>query len=323
MNDLISVIIPVYNVEKYLHRCVDSVINQTYSNLEIILVDDGSTDTSSQICDEYKNLDERIVVIHKENGGLSDARNVGFDISKGEYILFLDSDDWMEKEAVDLLKLKMEEYQVDVVQSNFLYKYEDNHEINGLKILGQDQVLNNFSAMEQLIKNETIKNFAWGKLYKRKLLEGIKFPYGKLFEDTYWIHQVFARASNILLLDIPLFNYWQRCNSISYSFSIKKLDILDGYLERRIFIKDKYPKLSGALDNGIIRLALSIYLLSIKNYRFNQHNKIKRKLKKICKQIRNEKQVTDEKLKKDLNLFCSCSVFYLLQIVFKRWCYRK
>lgn len=317
MNDLISVIIPVYNVEKYLHRCIDSVINQTYSNLEIILVDDGSTDTSPEICDEYKNLDERIVVIHKKNGGLSDARNVGFDISKGEYILFLDSDDWMVNNALEKMCFTMQNRKADIIVSNYYYNYDVKNIIAFVE--KEDKSFNRSKAIEELLLNKEIKNFAWGKLYRRNVVDGILFPIGKLFEDVYWAHLVFNRIDKLILLSEPLFYYRQRADSISYNFSLRKLNILEGTFLRRKFIKQEWPEYLYLIDNSIMSLILGLYKDSLKHFKFSTYYKVKKILKDYSSQlIENMSEGVDKYLLDDFRLFNMSSILFVLKQVYKK-----
>lgn len=190
---LVSIVVPIYNVEDYLTKCVDSVINQTYKNLQIILVDDGSKDSSSSICDEYLKKDSRIEVIHKENGGLSDARNVGMKYVKGDYTFFLDSDDWIDEKIIEKLLTLIIEYDADIAVSNYYYTYEDRNDIANK--IDDDMCFEKEDAMKALLQNDIVKNFAWGKLYKTNLLCSNEFPKGKLFEDVYWTHVIFDRCN--------------------------------------------------------------------------------------------------------------------------------
>ena len=237
----VSVIIPIYNVEKYLRACVDSVLGQTYQDLQIILVDDGSTDSCGRICDEYSGVDSRIQVIHKENGGLSDARNAGLAVAKGEFILYLDSDDYLVPTAIASLMEMQGKTHADIVLGNFYYTFPD-HEYPALAWQQTDMVLNNEQAMEALIDGR-IETFAWGKLIRRAIAHKHTFPKGKVFEDHFWTHFVFADAQTVALLAQPLVHYRQRDNSISFTFDLKRLDMLDGWMNRIEFLEQQYPDL--------------------------------------------------------------------------------
>lgn len=237
----VSVIIPIYNVEKYLRTCVDSVIGQTYRDLQIILVDDGSTDSCGGICDEYTGKDTRIQVVHKENGGLSDARNAGLPLAEGDFVLYLDSDDYLAPAAIETLVKMQTQSDADIVLGNFLYTFPD-HEYPAEAWHQTDMVLDNKQAMEALIDGR-IETFAWGKLLRREIACKHPFPKGKVFEDHFWTHFVFADAQTVALLAQPLVHYRQRDNSISFTFDLKRLDILDGWMNRKEFLEHRYPDL--------------------------------------------------------------------------------
>ena len=237
----VSVIIPIYNVEKYLRDCVDSVIGQTYEDLQIILVNDGSTDSCSRICDEYAAKDNRITVVHKKNGGLSDARNAGLPLAEGEFILYLYSDDYLVHDAIESLVNMQTKSGADVVLGNFFYMFPD-HEVAAAAWQQNDIVLDNRQAMEALIDGR-IETFAWGKLIRREIAGKHLFPRGKVFEDHFWTHFVFADAEKVALTVQPLVHYRQRDNSISFTFDLKRLDILDGWMNRKDFLQQHYPDL--------------------------------------------------------------------------------
>lgn len=175
---MVSIIIPIYNVEKYLRECVDSVTGQTYRNLQIILVDDGSTDSCGQICDAYSSKDARIVVVHKDNGGLSDARNAGLSLAGGEFILYLDSDDYLDLNAVEILIASQKNTGADIVLGNFYYTYPD-YEETAAAWQRADMTLDNKKAMEALVDGR-IETFAWGKLIRREIALTHLFPKGKV-----------------------------------------------------------------------------------------------------------------------------------------------
>lgn len=241
---MISVIIPIFNISHYLSQCVDSVLAQSYEDLEIILVDDGSTDDCPRMCDEYKEQDVRVKVIHKENGGLSDARNVGMKIAAGEWIYFVDSDDWVDRNAIQqLYKFAVDNY-CDVVQGGVYYAYHDHLLYRKASKKEQKRtVLERKDAMRELIVNDRVKNFAWGKLYKTELIEDLFFPVGKFFEDSFWQHLVMDRVERYGVIDEPLYYYRQREDSISGTPSNRLNDLLEGNKERVNFIREKYPDL--------------------------------------------------------------------------------
>ena len=171
IDDLISVIIPVYNVEKYLKECLDSVINQTHKNIEIILIDDGSTDNSGKICDEYRKKDDRIIVIHKSNEGLSSARNDGLIHAKGKYIQFIDSDDYVNRDMLEITYSIIKKYNADVVTFSH-YILNDGKAICDCS--KEEKVLNKMEAMKELLLDNKIRNYSWEKLWKKELFQDIK-----------------------------------------------------------------------------------------------------------------------------------------------------
>lgn len=241
---MISVILPIYNVEAYLQQSVDSVLNQSYKDLEIILVDDGSKDSSVSLCDDYAKKDTRIKVIHKPNGGLSDARNVGTEAATGDWIFYLDSDDWMEQNTLETLLDFAEKNYCDVVQGGLYYAYPDH-------LLKREEkeptVLNKEAAMKELIINDRVKNFAWGKLYKASLVKDLKFPKGKFYEDSFWQHLVMDRVNSYGILDTPFIYYRQRPDSISGTISDRFNDLIEGYAVRLQFIQEKYPQFTSLM----------------------------------------------------------------------------
>lgn len=243
---LISVIVPVYNVEQYLNKCIDSIINQTYKNLEIILVNDGSTDNSSIICDEYANKDRRIKVIHKSNGGLSDARNAGIDAAKGKYIGFIDSDDWVEIDMYSKLYSIASKENVDIAQCDFIRTYSEDEKIynNTNEVI---KLYTGIEMLEQLYKNKYVKNILiWNKIYKRELFDNIRFPKGKIHEDEFTTHKLFFISKRVVDINLPMVYYRQREGSITNSkFNIKRLEVIEAFKDRiEFFNKNKLYNLS-------------------------------------------------------------------------------
>lgn len=237
---LVSIIVPVYKVESYLRRCLDSVISQTYVNLEIILVDDGSPDNCPQICDEYAEKDKRVVVIHKKNGGLSDARNAGLDICKGEYISFVDSDDWIDRDFVKILINVILCERADIAFANFK-RVSDEKPCKRYTVSKSNnpiEVLDGKVAFRRLLsENGTSLVIAWGKLYKKLLFENVRFPIGLLHEDEYTTYKLLCSSSRIVFLDIPLYFYFQREDSIMGTAKSSSIRALRAKVERYNFIK--------------------------------------------------------------------------------------
>jgi glycosyltransferase involved in cell wall biosynthesis len=246
LKDKISIIIPVYNVEEYLNRCLDSVINQTYKNLEIILVDDGSTDNSGEICDEYAAKDRRIIVVHKVNGGLSDARNMGIRTSTGNFIGFVDSDDYIDKNMYEILFNAIITKNADIAECGFC-KVWDNQTItkeDSSIITLSIQEFDTICALKELILSRRFKRTVWNKIYKKELLKDINFPLNRINEDEFWTYKVFSRAKIIINIKNVMYFYSQRNNSITNSNKyLGKMDKFYAYIERLDFIKKNFNNL--------------------------------------------------------------------------------
>ena len=238
-SSLISVIVPVYNVQQYLSQCVESILAQTYQRLEIILVDDGSTDGSGRLCDALVQRDKRVRVIHKPNGGLSDARNAGTEACNGEFVFYLDSDDYLEQDAIMALVRIRSESQAEIVIGNYSYTYAD-HEDIAQPDTGTIQKYTRKEAISLLMQGK-LQTFAWGKLIRADIAKRHPFPLGKLFEDHFWTHLVFQDCETAVYSSKPMVHYRQRENSISYTFNLKRLDIIEGWQERIAFLQREYP----------------------------------------------------------------------------------
>ena len=255
----ISIIIPVYNVEKYLKTCLDSVINQTYQNLEIILVNDGSTDNSGKICEEYKRTNSRIILIHKKNEGLSAARNTGLGIATGEYISFLDSDDYISNDMLETLYNRLVKTQSDMSVCSIQY-VDDRGKLLPSKspftfndtVLDQNEFWKIYSST-----GHTECVVAWNKLYKREILEHLNYPKGKLREDEFLLHYIVDRCSRICTISEGLIFYRQRSDSIMGNINSKsKLDYIEACFERMDFYIKKKNKFM--IEETILRIIASV-----------------------------------------------------------------
>lgn len=245
---LISVIVPIYRVEQYINRCIESLINQTYSNLDIILVDDGSADNCPKMCDDWVKKDSRIKVIHKENGGLSDARNAGFKIATGDVISFIDSDDWVEPKFFEVMLNVMQNDESDIVSCGVKWVDEDGELLRTASVEAHE-MLNTHDSMQELLHDGKLKQHVWNKLYRRNVIENISFEKGKYHEDVFWSYQVIGRAKKISVIPDSFYNYVQRADSImGESYSPKRLDVLDAMQLRCEYIKTHFPDL---FDNSI------------------------------------------------------------------------
>lgn len=242
---LVSVIVPIYKVEKYLRQCIDSIINQTYHKLEIILVDDGSPDNCSTICDGYAKIDERIQVIHQQNGGLSSARNAGLDIAKGDYYFFVDSDDWIANNTIQKMLDKSKETNADLVICNITPFYE----VDYVGPQKQDsplitEVLNQEELVDRLMQRAAwYYCVAWNKLYPRTLLAGIRFPLDFIHEDEAIVHRIFERCQTIAVIAEPMYYYRQTNGGIMASgVTIKSTDVLTAIADRLSCARDNLWK---------------------------------------------------------------------------------
>lgn len=241
MNDLVSIIVPIYNVEKYLNRCIESIVRQKYKCLEIILVDDGSPDQCPHICDEWCKKDSRIRVIHKSNGGLSDARNAGVSIATGEYIAFVDSDDWIHELYVEQLYRAVKEYNVGISACDVRWVHTEIH--NNISSNPVVQVYETEQALNTLINGKIFRAVVWNKLYHRDLLYGEQFEIGRYHEDEFFTYRILGKVQKMAFINEELYYYFQREGSIMNSISYKHLDSLDAYIERIRYFENNFPSL--------------------------------------------------------------------------------
>lgn len=252
----ISIIVPIYNVELYLRKCVDSILAQTFRSFELILVNDGSPDKCGEICEYYKELDPRVVVIHKQNGGLSDARNYGIDVAQGRYIGFVDSDDWIEPDMYEALHGLITAHNADIavcghceVQDEVKLEKSFTHQV---------RVYDNAHAFDKLLEDTEIQNLAWDKLYKAELFSQVRYPVGRYFEDIFTTYKLFLQANKTVSLDSPKYLYLKRSDSITGAMNNRKYyDRFCAALEIYETIQDKnYPiakeiSLSRTVTEGI------------------------------------------------------------------------
>lgn len=257
----VSVIVPVYRVEEYLDQCVASVCAQTFTDWELILVDDGSPDRCGAMCDEWAARDGRIRVIHRENGGLSAARNSGVSVAEGTFVFYLDSDDYLEPDALERLLQAQQAEEADMVVGGYCYTYADREETAEMAWSASTTLLRS-EAVEALVGGK-LQNFAWGKLLRAGIAQQYLFPEGRLFEDHYWAHHVMDAAQKVTVLPVPLVHYRQRGDSISYTFTLKRLDMLDGWRARRDFLQEKYPQMLPAFWRHVVPSFLGMAWLTL------------------------------------------------------------
>ena len=256
---LVSIIVPVYNVEKYIEKCLDSIINQTYNNLEIILVDDGSTDDSGLKCEQYSEIDDRIIVIHKKNGGLSDARNTALSVFTGEFVAFVDSDDYLDQEYIEYLYKLIVNNNADISVCQYTITYSTVSKKNR-KTKETIKIFNRLSAIENTLYHKCIPVSAFGKLYKREIFDSIKYPYGYYYEDLAVIVYILNLCSKIVVSNQKKYYYIQRKDSImNGKFSIEKMRKVKISKDHLHFIESNYPDLAPAARFRLFLSALQTY----------------------------------------------------------------
>lgn len=285
MEELITIIVPVYNVEQYVARCLKSIIDQTYRNLEIIVVDDGSTDKSGTICDEIAHSDYRIKVIHKENGGLSDARNVGLEIAKGKYIGFIDSDDYIEPDMIECLHNSCIEHQADISVCGRVCEMEESSQKYNL-FSDFSGVLTSNEAIKDLLIQKNCDSAAWDKIYKAELLRDIRYPKGIIHEDLNVTVRLFAQCKRVAFTGRTLYHYRVRNGSIcNQKFSDKKFDLYTQSCLVRDFINEDHSALNKEADFFVWRNFMAL-LYSAKRTENCDKFQIKRLKKILVKESR-------------------------------------
>ena len=241
---LVSVVVPIYNVADYLSECIDSILNQTYPLIEVILVDDGSTDNSPVICDNYVSKNKNISVIHKSNGGLSSARNAGLEKATGDYITFVDSDDWLNCNMIERCMSLIKQYDADVCCVSFNKAYSDGHFIQNKTLQDSPICYNKIDALAKYLFNTNLTVCVWGKVWKKSLWDNVKCPDGFLHEDQFTTFKLIDAAGKIVFDPEPLYYYRQREGSIGHSsFSERSYDLLKGVDLQYEYIANRYPEI--------------------------------------------------------------------------------
>lgn len=246
--ELISIIVPVYKAEKYLDRCITSIVNQTYSNLEILLVDDGSPDNCPAICDVWAETDPRIRVIHKENGGASSARNAGLSAASGDYIGFVDSDDWICPVFYETLHKLIGETGADLAECAFV-KTEGSSTVP--ESTGALTICSDEEAMRLHMNVKMFKQVIWNKLYKRSIVT-VLFDEDKYHEDEFWTYQIIANCKKLVHIDLCLYFYFQHSDSLmGAKYSAKRIDAYEAKFRRNAFVREHYPTIPTMSDLDI------------------------------------------------------------------------
>lgn len=265
---MISIVVPVYNVEKYLGRCVDSILEQTYKDFELILVDDGSTDSSGTICDKLRKRDDRIRVIHQKNGGLSAARNTGLAEAKGEYITFIDSDDFIDQIFLEVLYQNALQYEADVSLCGYSLVWENPQKNRKHKHNKDDKIklyTGKKAANEIVSKSRTCMITAWGKLYHHSLREHLKYPEGKLHEDEFVTYKVFFASKKVVETEREGYFYFQRGTSIMNGYNKKRLDKIEALKEAICFFKERQDEelALGATKRYLLNIQIAWYRVKV------------------------------------------------------------
>lgn len=241
-NPLISVIVPIYKVEQYLDRCVQSIVDQTYQNLEIILVDDGSPDACPAICDSWAARDCRVKVIHKKNGGLSSARNAGLDICRGEYVTFVDSDDWVEADMYETLLRACNNQNTRISVCGRYVVSADGKYID--KCYASPDSISSIDFTARMLVGDCCDSSACDKLFSKRLWDNVRFPDGRIYEDIAIMYRVVLNSDRVAIVNRPLYNYYRHSNSITKSsFTRKLFDYPNNTRKMLADIRNDYPKL--------------------------------------------------------------------------------
>lgn len=315
MGDLITIIVPIYKVEKYLKKCIDSIISQSYSNLEIILIDDGSPDRSGEMCDEYSKKDSRIKVIHKKNGGVSSARNAGLDIMTGKYITFVDPDDYIEKDMIKRLYDWIKEYDADISICGVIDN-DENYKILR-KTKGKNIVLlNRENTFKELMDEYYFNSVCWAKLYKVNLWENIRFNEStKIAEDLEALCKVFNKVNKTIVNTKECYYNWlcrnESATQVKYNKNWKKeIDMTKDILN---FIELTYPSIINSAIKRYIRINISCIIRVIKyDYNVQEINKLKDNIKPYLLKALKIKNISFSMKVKLLIIFINPNIYRII-----------
>lgn len=296
-NGVISVVIPIYGVEKYLEECIESIINQTYTKLEVILVDDGSPDRCGHICDRYAQRDSRIIVIHQKNGGAAAARNAGLRIATGEFIAFVDGDDYLEPDAYEKMVAALLENDADIVHGGFNYVYVNRTEIHN----SSDEIIT-FSAAQYLIHftKDWTCTLSTIKLFRHHMLSNVFYEEGHLIDDEFFTYQGVMNARKIVCIPTVVYNYRQRASSVMKDRSTiqRRCEDIFAFLEkRRKDISDRFPELTFVYDNHY-----ADYLLYLPESELGTEKTVKEIKKRLIRHVADGKLLLWKKGQRKLTL---------------------
>lgn len=283
MKNKVSIIVPIYNVEKFLRECIESLINQSYENIEIILINDDSPDNSKSICEEYQKKDNRIKLYNKENGGLSDARNFGIEKSTGEYLIFVDSDDVIDRNYIKILLDNSVENDAEICICNF-EKFEEHYHEDLATIHYKKSIYLPSEFIKEILcvkKN----SYAWGTLIKKKIFGDIRFKKGIRFEDIEMMYKLYMKSNRIIFVDLPLYKYRQQENSIVHKYNVKNMiDYTENCKSFCLNVQNRYPELKKYVNQFMCN-AYSMAVCSSLNNK-NELDKYQKELKVIVKKTK-------------------------------------
>lgn len=314
MNELISIIVPVYNVEKYLSKCVESIQRQTYRNIEIILVDDGSPDHCPEICDRFAKEDSRIKVIHKKNGGLSDARNAGLEAANGAYLAFVDSDDYISNDMIEKMYCRILRDRSDMAICNIDFVDENGNSINRNTIQAKNVTVEEPQFWRELRANYIYCVVAWNKLYVKKLFEDVQYDVGKLHEDEFILHKLVSKCERISFLSEKMYFYLQREQSIMNSkYTVERMDLAEALIHRSLYFRQRgWQELAEWSLTGSIGSVM-------KGYNMPEHSEEawKQRIKELHKKFRAAYVQVASSKTASLRFRVNAFLFYLSPFVYK------
>lgn len=290
MEELISVIVPIYNIGKFVEKCIETIANQTYKNLEIILVDDGSTDKSGKICDKWKEKDNRIKVIHKKNEGVSIARNTGIKEANGAYFFFVDGDDYIDLDIIENLYRSLKENNTQIaISGHYHTTYSEKVKLYS----NQNFVSEPEETMKRLLRFDDIYPVIWGKLYKREIFEQIEFPPGKINEDAAVVYLLLDRAEKVSHIDKAGYYYVQREKSIVHEeYDKAKITHIEFLEEQLHYVEKKYPNLIEYAENFFVIPLNCHVILTYRSKLKEEHKILKKKLRKFMPRILRNSKMT-------------------------------
>lgn len=313
--DLISVLVVAYNVSDYISKCLDSIINQTYKNIEIIIVNDGSTDETKNICDYYGSIDNRIKVIHKENEGVATARNTAIKNSKGKYISFVDSDDFILSDYIEYLYYNIKKYNADIINCNFEYYYENKSTIKRIKPIEEKIIeFNKKEALQNLLYQKELDVSPWAKLYKIDVFNNVEYPKGKIYEDFGTFYKNIINSNKIIYSNQKKYYYFIRKTSTTgRNFKKEDFDMIELSKIMKKEILTIYPDLENAINSRLINMDFYFIRRIDKKLYPKQYKLIKDDIKLLRKKVLKDKKI---KFKVKAGIYISYIKIDLIRVIY-------